>query len=240
MSTVSPHGRTTGRTLPLNNGDRMTQPEFHRRYEACPEDVKFELVGGIVYMTSPLTLPHSDYDDEVGFLLGMYRRATPGVQVLHNATTILGPRSEPQPDLGLRVRPDHGGQSKDADKYVEGPPELLVEIAASTRAIDMHQKRGDYLRAGIVEYIVVCVEEQELHWFHFPSRSVIRPGRDGVARSKIFPGLWLDVAALLRLDSERSSEVLQQGLASKAHAVFVRRLASAGRKHEGTAGTATP
>ena len=43
---------------PLHNGDRLTQAEFHRRYEAYPEDVKFELVGGIVYMTSPLRRPH--------------------------------------------------------------------------------------------------------------------------------------------------------------------------------------
>src|SRR5437588_9739002 len=103
MSTVSPRRPAPGGSKPLLvNGDRMTQAEFHRRYEAYDEDVKFELVGGIVYLASPVRLIHSDYDGEIGYLLGTYRRATPGVEVLHNATTILGEESEPQPDLGLR------------------------------------------------------------------------------------------------------------------------------------------
>src|SRR4051794_37812573 len=90
----------------LVNGDHMTQDEFHRRYEHYPEDVKFELIGGKVYMASPLRLPHSRYDGEVGFLLETYRRATEGTEVLHGATIILGPESEPEPDLGLRILPE--------------------------------------------------------------------------------------------------------------------------------------
>jgi Uma2 family endonuclease len=216
---------------PLVNGDRMSQPEFHRRYQAYPGDVKCELVGGIVYMASPLGLDHSDYDDEIGFALGLYRRSTPGVQVLHNATTILGEESEPQPDLGLRIRPAFGGRSgTSTDNYVQGAPELLVEIAHSTRALDMHGKRNDYQRAGVVEYLVLCVEEQQLHWFHFPGAGLIRPNRRGISRSRVFPGLWLDGAALLRCDSGRVAEAIGQGLASREHATFVRRLQAAHRR----------
>jgi Uma2 family endonuclease len=106
---------------PLREGDSLSQPEFHRRYLQYPEDVKFELIGGIVYMASPLSRFHSDYDGEVGFLLELYRRATPGTHALHNATTILGEKDEPQPDLGLRILPEYGGQSRNEDKYVGGP-----------------------------------------------------------------------------------------------------------------------
>jgi Uma2 family endonuclease len=123
----------------------MRQPEFHRLYQQCPDDVKFELVGGIVYMASPLRLPHSGYDGELGFAFELYRRKTRGVEVLHGATAILGEESEPQPDLGLRILPEYGGQSQTTvKKYVLGPPELLAEIALSTRTLDMHQKRLDY------------------------------------------------------------------------------------------------
>jgi Uma2 family endonuclease len=209
----------------LVNGDRMGQPEFHRRYQACPDDVKFELIGGIVYMASPLRLPHSDYDDELGFAFGLFRRHTLGVAVLHSATTILGEESEPQPDLGLRILPEYGGQSRTTpDKYVEGPPELLAEIAHSTRALDMHQKRLDYRLAGVAEYLVLCVEEQELHWFDFRGRRTIRPNSDEVYRSRVFPGLWIDGRALLARDSAQVELVLRQGLGSKEHAAFVQRL----------------
>ncbi len=216
----------------LANGDRMSQPEFHRRYLQYPEDVKFELVGGIVYMVSPLSLAHSNYDDEIGFVLGLYRRATPGTEALHNATAILGVESEPQPDLGLRIKPGYGGQSKTNDEnLVDGAPELLVEIAFSRRSIAMHAKRADYERAGVVEYIVICVEEGELHWFDFSSGKEITPDRLGIAKSKVFPGLWLDVPALLAQDSARVREVAERGLASPAHGKFVRRLEAARRRN---------
>jgi Uma2 family endonuclease len=212
----------------LENGSHMRQPEFHRLYEQCPDDVKIELVGGIVYMASPLRLPHSGYDDELGFAFGLYRRHTRGVEVLHGATAILGEESEPQPDLGLRILPEYGGQSRtNAKLYVVGPPELLAEIAHSTRALDMHQKRLDYRAAGVAEYIVLCVEEQELHWFDFRARRTIRPNGDGIYRSRVFPGLWIDGAALLARDSERVEKVLREGLASKEHKTFVLRLKEA-------------
>jgi Uma2 family endonuclease len=233
MSTVMLKGREplhNGVPL-LVNGDRMKQPEFHARYLQCPEHLKVELIGGIVYVASPWGLDHSDYDDEIGFLLGLYRRATPGVQVLHNATTILGETSEPQPDLGLRILPGFGGQSRTTEaNFVEGAPELLVEIAHSSRALAMHGKRDDYQQAGVLEYAVLCVEEQRLEWFHFPSGRAITATREGVSRSRTFPGLWLDVPALLRCDSARLREVLEQGLASRAHAAFVRRLQAAHRR----------
>jgi Uma2 family endonuclease len=203
----------------------MKQAEFHRRYELCDEDEKWELVGGIVYMASPLRRAHSRYDGEIGFALELYARSTPGVEVMHNATAILGEESEPQPDLGMCILPEYGGQSRvNADGYYEGPPELLVEVAYSTRALAMHAKRNDYLQAGVIEYLVLCVEEQEVHCFHFPSGRPIRADRQGVARSRIFPGLWFDLPAILHLDSARMREIVEHGLASAAHTTFVRRL----------------
>ena len=215
----------------LVNGERMKQPEFHRRYEVCGEEEKWELIGGIVYIASPLRRQHSGYDDEMGYLLGTYRRKTPGTEVLHNATTILDDDSEAQPDLGLRILPEYGGQSRTTDDdYFAGAPELVVEIAPSRRDLAMHDKRDDYERAGAIEYLVVCMEEQEVHWFHFAGGKTIRPNRQGISRSRVFPGLWLDAAALLRLDSTRLMEVLQQGLADRSHAAFVKRLQAAHRK----------
>jgi Uma2 family endonuclease len=216
----------------LVNGDRMKQPEFHRRYEDYPDKkARFELVGGTVYMASPLRWPHGTYDRILGMVFSLYAAGTRGVQVGGNATVILGEESEPQPDLAVRILPEYGGGSRlNAEEYVEGPPELLAEIAYSSRAIDMNQKRDDYERAGVREYVVLCVEEQELHWFDFAARKTIRPRRDGACRSRVFPGLWVHVAALLEQDAARLVEVVQQGLAGRQHAAFVKRLAAARRR----------
>jgi hypothetical protein len=217
---------------PLESGDRLTQAEFHRRYEAYPEDFKAELIGGVVYVASPLRRSHAVQHPELSGAFWLYKAATPGVEILDNATTILGPANEPQPDLALRILPEYGGQSRDtADDYVAGAAELLAEVAHSSRAIDLGQKRTDYQQAGVVEYLVVCIEEKELFWFHFPSDSALKPNRQGVYRSRAFPGLWLDGPALLARDSRRLMEVVQQGLAHRSHAAFAKRLQAAHRKY---------
>jgi Uma2 family endonuclease len=236
MSTIPPRPTvapsTSGNGPPiLCNGDRMKQREFHRRYESYPEDVKFELIGGIVYMASPLGRPHGTYHGELSLVLWHYKAGTPGIEPADNATTILGEESEPQPDLALRILPECGGQSRvNANEYYEGAPELIAEIAHSTRAIAMNQKRQDYEQAGVQEYRVLCIEEQELYWFHFPSGRPIRADRQGVARSRVFPGLWIHVPALLERDSRRPIATVQQGLSTAAHAAFVKRLDKARKR----------
>src|SRR5437660_699802 len=120
MSTVPKRSRPPSPPAvpPLAPGERLKQPEFHRRYEAYPEDVKFELVGGTVYMASAQRRPHGLYQPQVSLVLAYYAGATPGIEVLDNATTILGEESEPQPDLALRIQRAYGGQSREpAEDY---------------------------------------------------------------------------------------------------------------------------
>src|SRR5205823_8699024 len=87
------------RVVPLlETGDRMAQPEFHRRYLTHPGREKFELIGGIVFMSSPVRWPHSAYHSALNLAFGLFQVATPGVDLGDNATAILGEESEPQPD----------------------------------------------------------------------------------------------------------------------------------------------
>src|SRR5262249_51095845 len=215
----------------LENGDRMTQPEFHRRYEQYPEDIKFELVGGTVYMTSPLRRRHGRYHPELSGVFWLYKNATPGVEVLDNTTMILGEESEPQPDLALRILSEYGGRSRTNKKgYIGGAAELMAEKAHSKRSNAVHQKRSDHQRAGVLEYVVVCLEEYEIHWFDFRAGGELKADAAGIFRSQAFPGLWLDGQALLAGNSRRLIEVVQQGLSSPEHAAFVKRLAATRRR----------
>src|SRR5262249_11449095 len=104
---------------PLRNGDRLTQAEFHRRYEASPSPVKVELIGGVVYMASPLGRQHGFFSVDLLFLMELYVQATSGVELLNGATTILGEESEPEPDVSLRILPEYGGQSRTIPGRVE-------------------------------------------------------------------------------------------------------------------------
>jgi Uma2 family endonuclease len=126
---------------------------------------------------------------------------------------------------------EFGGRSHvNAKNYLVGPPEFIAELAYSSRDIDLHEKRRDYESAGVVEYLVLSIEEERLYWFDFPAAKTIRAGRQGIYRSHVFPGLWIDGEALLARNSRRVVEVVQQGLASPEHARFVKRLQAERRK----------
>ncbi len=216
----------------LRDGDRLTQKEFHRRYEAYPGDTKFELIGGVVYVASPLKRQHGSGHVDLGGVFWLYKNATPGTEALDNTTTILGEESEPQPDLTLRVLPEWGGQSGTTkDDYVEGPAELLAQIAGSTRRLDLGARKLDYERAGVVEYLVVSVKEQELYWFDLKTGESLKPDRKGIFQSKVFPGLWINPQGLFGRAALLLS-TLQKGLASREHAAFVKRLQAAHRKRK--------
>jgi Putative restriction endonuclease len=208
----------------------MTQKEFHRRYEQQPDHVKAELIGGVVYVASPLRRPHGARHPQLSGVLWLYESATPGVELLDNATTILGPESEPQPDLSLRILPEWGGRSETTpDEYVSGGPELLAEVSDSTVKLDLEKRPEDYRRAGVCEYIVLAIKKSELYWFDFRRGVQLRPSK-GIYRSRVFPGLWIDGAALLNRDKARLIAVVQEGIASSAHATFVKRLQASWRK----------
>ena len=211
--------------LELHTGDRMTQPEFHRICEQMPESFSAELIGGIVYVASPLKIQHGNNHLSLGSLLFYYESATLGVQSGDNVTVILGEEGEPQPDVFLRILPEFGGRTRTENDYVVGGPELAAEIANSSRSIDLHAKKVDYARYGVLEYLVLCLRERQLRWFDLRANQELSADADGVMRIRSFPGLWINVAALLARNARRMLATLDEGLATPEHAAFVRKLA---------------
>ncbi|MBI2948282.1 MAG: Uma2 family endonuclease [Verrucomicrobia bacterium] len=215
---------------PLENGDRLSAHEFLRRYEAMPEVKKAELINGVVYMPSPVRLAeHAEPDNAIQWWLKHYSIHTPGTRAGSNATTRLGPDDVPQPDALLRIVPESGGQARvDAKGYLQGPPELVVEIAASSVSIDAGEKLRSYRRAGVLEYILWRTVDSAVDWWALEEDEYrpMTPDAAGLLRSRVFPGLWLDVRALLANDGARLQATLEAGLRDAAHEQFVRQLRS--------------
>jgi Uma2 family endonuclease len=210
----------------LYSGDRMVRTEFHARYAKTTDPFRAELIGGTVYVASPSRALHALGFTPLLTLCGLYESRTPGVEAGAEATVQLGPDSEPQPDIFVRIRPEFGGQSgTSSDGYITGAPELVIEIAHSSRSIDLHAKREDYRRYGVREYLVVSVEERKVFWFDLPVDKSIEIDADGVIRLQAFPGLWIDEAALFARDFSRLIATLDRGLGAEEHSAFVTKLA---------------
>lgn len=227
MATGS-HATHTTVPLPLlEAGDHVDQATFHAYYTAMPETFRAELIGGVVVVPSPRSWGHGRHHARVMTWLDTYTIATPGTQTADNATTILGDTSEPQPDAALIIESARGGQTGlSADGYITGAPELVVEVASSSAAIDLHAKRRDYEQAGVREYVVVVLRQRTVRWFVWQEGvyQEVAPDADGIFRSRVFPGLWLHAEALLQLNGAQILDVLHQGLATPEHAAFVHRL----------------
>lgn len=217
----------------LENGDLLTASEFLRRYETLPKVKKAELIEGIVYMGSPVRITqHAEPDTLVQTWLGYYAAHTPGTAAAGNATVRLDSDNVPQPDALLRILPECGGQSRvNAEGYLDGPPEIIVEIAASSASIDLRDKFKAYRRAGVLEYLIWRTEEKKFDWLILETDQYQPnpPDAQGIIQSRVFPGLHLDASALLGMNSARVLDVLQAGLSSLAHATFAARLKEAGK-----------
>ncbi len=213
---------------PLVAGDFLSREEFLRRWESMPGVKRAELVRGVVYMPSPLSMEHGDMEAAVGFWLGMYAIATPGCRHNHNSTCVLADDETPQPNLHLRILPEYGGQSRPSGRFLGGAPEFLSEVCISSTAYDLHQKLEVYQENDVREYLAVLMRERELHWHRLVDGrfEVVPLPEDGIYRSSVFPGLWLDAAALLALDLPRVVNVLNQGIATPEHQAFVAQLQS--------------
>jgi len=224
MSVTSP---TLGEITILESGDRLSRPEFERRYRAMSRLKKAELIEGVVYVASPVRIQkHANPHARMITWLGVYEAATPGVMLGDNSTVRLDAENEPQPDALLRIDQAWGGQSRiSEDDYIEGAPELIVEIAASSASYDLHDKMQAYRRNGVREYLVWLTQEQDFRWYVLQEGEyeLQSPDELGILRSQVFPGLQLAVTALLDGDMQRVLAVLQEGIANEAHQNFLKK-----------------
>ncbi len=151
-------------TPPLESGDCLSRPEFERRYAAVPDVKKAELIEGIVYVASPLRHEqHGQPHSRVMTWLGVYQAFTPYTDLSVEPTVRLDGMNEPQPDAVLFIQPGAGGQLHiSREGYLEGAPELIVEIAASSVAIDTGSKKQAYRRNGVLEYVIWQSYENQL------------------------------------------------------------------------------
>jgi len=193
-----------------------------------PELKHAELIDGTVFfMPSPVSFFHSDAHDRIHGWLWYYTDLTQGCRSGIDCTWKMGPKDVPQPDIFLQILPEYGGNSRIEGAYAAGAPELIVEICGSSLSRDLGIKLELYRSVGVREYLTVLLDTEQVVWRQLVRGRFreIKPDDDGLLRSRVFPGLWLDPAALW--NPKRSVRTaVEKGLRSAEHAAFVRRLAA--------------
>ena len=217
---------------PLQGGDHLSRAEFERRYRAMPHIKRAELIEGVVYMPSPVYVQHGEPHAHVmGWLFG-YKLATPGLRLADNTSVRLDFDNEVQPDAVLFRASGYGGRCQiSPEGFIEGSPDLVVEVSSSTVSFDMNTKLRVYRRNGVQEYLVLLAQEERAVWHVLVEGEyqVLAPDDHGILRSQVFPGLWLHPERFWAGDLGGLMAVLGEGLASPDHAGFVASMAASGQ-----------
>lgn len=205
---------------PLESGDHLSQDEFHRRYLEHPEIKRAELVNGVVYVSSPVGIEHAEpHGQAVGWLY-VFRARTPSVHLSDNGTVFLPTGDEVQPDACLyrlepagNIRLVKRREGKHTVEYLEGAPEFVFEVAASSASYDLHSKKRAYERSGVLEYVVWLIYERQIRWFDLKEGHYVEvePDEHGVIESAVFPGLRLAVEKMLSGDDAGVLAALDAG-----------------------------
>lgn len=228
MSTATPKGPARFAVPPLEPGDHLTRDEFERRYDAMPNLKMAELLEGVVYMPAATRASyHSRPHQMIAALLAVYDANTPGTISFDNASVRLDLDNMPQPDQVLLLLPECGGQSKvSSDDYIENAPELVWEVSASSASYDLNVKFRVYRRNGVKEYVVWRVLDEAIDWFVLRGSDYVKqtPAADGLHKSEVFPGLWVNPEELVRQSLDSVLKTLDRGLVSPEHQEFVKRL----------------
>src|SRR5436190_47564 len=125
--------------------------------------------------------------------LGSYAAYRCQARVADSATVVLDERNEVQPDACL-WHPEPGGPRMNDDGYIEGAPQLIVEVAAISVSYDLHEKKDAYRRNGVREYVVWRVLDRAIDWFRLRNgQYVVEPDAAGLVESDAFPALPLAV-----------------------------------------------
>lgn len=215
---------------PLESGDRLTRVEFERRYDAMPTLKKAELINGVVYVASPVRIStHAEPHAVLISLLGNFVLTTPGTRMADNGSVRIDAENEPQPDICLWIDVEGKEQARiDEDDFLSGAPDLIIEVSGSSASYDLHDKLEMYQYNGVREYGVWRTYDGAFDWFRLEKDEfiAIEPDESGVIASSAFPGLWLNVKALLEGRLADVMADLQAGLQSDEHRQFVEWLAS--------------
>jgi len=210
----------------LRPGDHLDQAAFHKLYQSAGPNVHAELIGGVVYMSSPTSPRHARRQGFASAWLGVYAALTPGTVFYDNASIVLSDQDEPQPDAMLTIEQPADEKSEDEHAF-HRVPELVCEVAYSSHAYDLFEKKRLFERYGVKEYVVFAMRQSTVSWFVRSDEGVYEthPSDEaGIFKSIVFPGLWLDSQALMRKDMAAVLHVLNQGIASEEHGRFVQAL----------------
>lgn len=175
---------------------KWTVQDYHHLIEqGLLDGKKVELLDGNLMTMAPEGPLHSYTTNTVADYL---RQNLHGLALVREAHPITLSQSEPEPDIAIVLPPQ--------ERYKERHPQAddifwLIEIANSTQAYDLNDKKQIYAQEGISEYWVADLTNRQLFVFQAPNNGDYRLQQthsDSIIRSQAFPDIEISVQEMFR------------------------------------------
>ena len=173
------------------------------------EDVKAELIDGVMIVHSPEKTRHEDVFGFMFPIMRIFASQTKQAKVLGSMAMVhLGTCRKVKPDI-VAVREER--KHIVTEDAIEGTPDLVVEIVShSTRRYDFGEKRKVYEEAGVPEVWLVDFERKQVTVVRkVGQRYRSETKSTGVVRSQVLKGFWLQVDWLWQEELPDPMECLQ-------------------------------
>ncbi len=170
---------------------RISVDEYHRMGEAgvFAPDERVELLDGVLIAMPPIGPAHA-YSVRTlidGLVTKLAGRAVVDVQ----NPVVIGPTSEPQPDVML-LRPPHARYGKALPTTADAL--LVIEVADSSITTDRGPKLCAYARAGVSEVWIVDLVQQVVDVFSEPAGEDYARRTRAVRGDQLAPSAFPDAA----------------------------------------------
>ena len=175
---------------------KMTYEQFLR---TVPEDVHAEWVDGEVVPMTPVSRDHNELSVFLLALLQHYVEAQNLGKIFCEPFQMKTGPGLPgrSPDL-LFVSKKKLSQLK--KNYLQGAADLVIEIISpDSRARDRGEKFYEYEQGGVREYWLIDPVRKQVEFYELGKNGIYRlmnVGEDGIFRSQVLKGLWLQVSWL--------------------------------------------
>jgi Uma2 family endonuclease len=164
----------------------VTEDEF---WEFANEDIKCELLNGVLVIHSPASTEHEDIFTYLTTIFRYYLDYTRKGSIFGSRLVMrLSKEWNPEPDI-LIIQPDK--YNKLSKSRLEGPADIIIEILSpSTKETDLNKKLPNYLKFGIKEVWIIDPEEESIK-IHSPNKitEINESNSETMLESEVISGL---------------------------------------------------
>jgi Uncharacterized protein conserved in cyanobacteria, COG4636 len=187
---------------PVADADAHAAPKEPLSFEAFLqqyEDAHAEWVNGEVVPKMPASVEHQDTRMFLLSLIVNWVAYHELGKVYHPPLLVKLPLPDTcevarEPDIVVIL---NGNSGRFAEQYFDGAPDLIVEVVSpASRHTDRTVKYEEYETAGVPEYWLVYPDRQYAESFQRDDAGLYRvafSGSEGVYRSRVLEGFWLQV-----------------------------------------------